>query len=155
MPYKNLINDSYSKDTSIKVRSQLEIKRKQGDFVGSFASYGYQKNPSDHNHLIIDPEAIGVIRKIFDWKLEGLSTDRIAEKLNQLGIPSPMEYKLNHGLPISINFRQHITARWSPGTVQRILNNELYTGVMVQGKRTTPSHKSGRLSIGHPTIGVV
>lgn len=141
LPFKNLINDSYSKDISIKVRSQLEIKRKKGDFVGSFACYGYQKDPADHNHLIIDPEAAGVIRNIFDWKLEGLSADRIAEKLNQLGIPSPMEYKLNQGLPISTNFRRHITARWSPGAVHRILHNELYTGVMVQGKCTTPSHK--------------
>lgn len=141
LPFKNLINDSYSKDLSIKVRSQLEIKRKKGDFVGSFATYGYHKDPEDHNHLIIDHEAAGVIRKIFDWKLGGYSADRIAEKLNCLGISCPMEYKLKQGLPISTNFRQHLAATWSPGTVLRILHNELYTGVMVQGKRTTPSHK--------------
>ena len=141
LPFKNLINDSYSKDLSIKVRSQLEVKRKKGDFVGSFSCYGYRKDPDDHNHLIIDPEAADVVRRIFDWKIAGLSTDRISERLNRLGVLSPMEYKLAQGQPISTNFRQNLSAHWSPNAVHRILKNELYTGVMVQGKRTTPSHK--------------
>lgn len=141
LPFKNLINDSYCKDLSIKVRSQLAIKRKKGDFVGSFATYGYKKDPEDHNHLVVDQEASVIVRNIFEWKICGLSAERIADKLNGMGVLCPMEYKLRQGLRVSTNFRNKDAARWVPGTVLRILKNELYTGVMVQGKITTPSYK--------------
>ena len=93
LPFKNLFNDSYCKDISTKVRSQLAIKRKNGDFVGSFACYGYLKDPADHNKLIIDPEAAEIVRCIFAWKIQGMSAERIAEHLNEQGILCPMEYK--------------------------------------------------------------
>jgi DNA invertase Pin-like site-specific DNA recombinase len=54
LPFKNLINDSYSRDISIKIRSNLEIKRKQGEFISNFAVYGYKKHPDNKNQLIVD-----------------------------------------------------------------------------------------------------
>lgn len=145
LPFKNLFNDSYCKDISTKVRSQLAIKRKNGDFVGSFACYGYMKDPADHNRLIIDPEAAEIVRSIFDWKIQGLSAERIADKLNSQGIACPMEYKRGQGLKVSTNFRTNDRAKWSPVTVLRILKNEVYVGVTTQGKVTTPSYKIKRL----------
>ncbi|MDO5408959.1 MAG: recombinase family protein [Lachnospiraceae bacterium] len=145
LPFKNLFNDSYCKDISIKVRSQLAIKRKNGDFVGSFACYGYLKNPADHNQLMIDEEVADIIRSIFLWKIMGLSADRIAEKLNSQGIPCPMEYKRSLGLKVSTNFRTNGTAKWSHMTVLRILKNDIYIGNMTQGKQTTPNYKVKRL----------
>lgn len=145
LPFKNLFNDSYCKDISTKVRSQLAIKRKNGDFVGSFACYGYMKDPADHNRLIIDPEAAEVVRSIFSWKIQGLSAERIADKLNSQGIACPMEYKRGQGLKVSTNFRTNDRAKWSPVTVLRILKNEVYVGVTTQGKVTTPSYKIKRL----------
>ena len=145
LPFKNLFNDSYCKDISTKVRSQLAIKRKNGDFVGSFACYGYLKDPADHNQLIIDPEAADVVRCIFDWKIHGLSAERIADRLNGQGILCPMEYKRKQGLKVSTNFRTNDTAKWSPVSVLRILKNEIYVGVTTQGKVTTPSYKIKRL----------
>ncbi len=145
LPFKNLFNDSYCKDISTKVRSQLAIKRKNGDFVGSFACYGYMKDPADHNQLIIDPEAADIVRCIFDWKIHGLSAERIAEKLNSQGILCPMEYKRRQGLKVSTNFRTNDKAKWSPVSVLRILKNEIYVGVTTQGKVTTPSYKIKRL----------
>ena len=71
VPFKNLINEAYCRDTSIKIRSQLEIKRQRGDFIGSFAVFGYQKDPSDHHKLLIDDFAADVVRDIFNWKLDG------------------------------------------------------------------------------------
>ena len=142
IPFKILFNDLYSKDISMKIRSQLEVKRKRGDFVGNFACYGYQKDSLDHNQLIIDPEAADVVRRIFNLKLQGVSAAQIADHLNRQGIMCPMEYKRNQGLNISTRFRMHDTAMWSPGTVLRILKNECYLGVMIQGKTTTPNHKS-------------
>ncbi len=54
VPMRNLLNDAYCRDISVKIKSQLAVKRKRGDFVGSFATYGYQKDPSNHTKLIVD-----------------------------------------------------------------------------------------------------
>ena len=100
IPFKNLINDAYCKDISVKIRSQLEIKRKKGQFIGAFAVYGYLKDPEDHNKLIPDTYASEVVRAIYKWKLEGMSQGRIAEKLNLQGVLCPMEYKMSMGIKV-------------------------------------------------------
>lgn len=141
IPFKNLINDAYCKDISVKIRSQLEIKRKKGEFLSAFANYGYRKDPQDHNHLIVDPYAADIVRMIFKLKIEGMSQNRIAKKLNEQGILCPMEYKLANGENIQTVFRINEKAKWSPVTVTRILTNEVYLGVLVQGKQSTPNYK--------------
>ena len=65
VPFKNLINDAYCRDMSIKVRSQLDMKRRNGKFIGSFAVYGYEKDANDHNKLVIDETAAKVVEMIF------------------------------------------------------------------------------------------
>lgn len=141
IPFKNLMNDAYCRDISIKIRSQLEIKRKKGDFIGSFAVYGYGKAPEDHHKLIVDPYAARVVQDIFRWKLEGASQQRIADRLNERGELSPMEYKRCCGLAYQSGFQVNPQAKWSAVSVGRILCNEYYIGTLVQGKRTTPNHK--------------
>ncbi len=89
IPFKNLINEAYCRDSSIKIRSQLEIKRKRGDFIGSFAVYGYVKDPDDRHRLAVDGFAADVVRDIFRWKLEGTSAADIADRLNRDGILPP------------------------------------------------------------------
>ena len=141
IPFKNLINDAYCKDISVKIRSQLEIKRKKGQFIGAFAVYGYLKDEEDHNKLVVDTFASEVVRAIFKWKLEGMSQGRIADKLNMQGVLCPMEYKISLGMKVQTNFRVHKKAMWSPVSVTRILTNEIYTGVLIQGKSGTPNYK--------------
>ena len=141
IPFKNLINDAYCKDISVKIRSQLEIKRKKGQFIGAFAVYGYLKDEEDHNKLVVDTYASEVVRAIFKWKLEGMSQGRIADKLNMQGVLCPMEYKISLGMKVQTNFKVHKKAMWSPVSVTRILTNEIYTGVLVQGKSGTPNYK--------------
>lgn len=141
IPFKNLINDAYCKDISVKIRTQLDIKRKKGEFIGAFAVYGYLKDPEDHNKLIVDTFASEVVRAIFRWKLEGLSQGDIAERLNAQGILCPMEYKLSLGMKVQTNFRANRKAVWSWSSVSRILTNEIYTGVLIQGKVSTPNYK--------------
>lgn len=142
IPFKNLINDSYSRDISIKVRSNLEVKRRQGEFISNFAVYGYQKDAKNKNHLVIDDYAAGIVRDIFKWAVEGLSPGSIASRLNQLGVLSPMEYKKSKGSKYKSRFKTSAQAKWSHVAVRRILQNEVYTGTLVQGKRTTPNHKT-------------
>ena len=141
IPFKNLINDAYCKDISVKIRSQLEIKRKKGQFIGAFAAYGYLKDEEDHNKLVVDKYASEIVRAIFKWKIQGMSQGRIANKLNMQGVLCPMEYKLSLGMKVQTNFRVHKKALWSSKVVTRILTNEIYTGVLVQGKVGTPNYK--------------
>jgi len=141
IPFKNLINEAYCRDISVKIRTQLDIKRKSGQFLGAFATYGYMKDPDNKNKLIVDEYAADIVRDIFKWKLKGVSPRDIADALNKLGILSPAEYKKSLGLNYITPFKQSEKAMWSVSAVLRILKNPVYTGVLIQGKETTPSHK--------------
>jgi len=141
IPFKNLINEAYCRDISVKIRSQLEIKRKNGQFLGSFAAFGYLKDEQNKNKLVVDQYAADIVRDIFKWKLEGVSPQDIADALNKLGVLSPMEYKRSLGMKFTTSFKTNAKALWSAGTVIRVLKNPIYTGVLIQGKETTPSYK--------------
>lgn len=141
IPFKNLINDAYCRDISIKIRSHLDVKRRKGEFIGSFTVYGYRKDEQDHNHIVIDEYASGIVEKIFIWKIEGMSQQGIADRLNNMGILSPAEYKKSCGSNYRAKFQTKSKASWSAVAVTRILTNENYTGTLVQGKYTTPNYK--------------
>ena len=139
---KNIINEAYSRDISVKTRSALDIKRRSGDFVGAFTVYGYLKTGESHKSLIIDTFAANVVRGIFRKRLDGFSAYHIAEELNKAGILSPLAYKRSEGLPYAKGgYADTKDCKWSATTILRILSDEIYTGTMVQGKRTTPHFK--------------
>ena len=140
-PFKNLINDAYCRDISIKIRSHLDVKRRKGEFIGSFTIYGYAKDEHDHNKIVIDEYAAGVVRDIYQWKISGMSQQRIADKLNDMGVLSPAEYKKSCGIKYSANLQTKKQAIWSAVAITRILTNESYTGTLIQGKVTTPNYK--------------
>ena len=138
--FKNVMNDEYCRDISNKVRSSLDRKRSKGEFIGSFASYGYMKDPDDHHHLIVDPVAAEVVKNIFDWFLQGMSIIGIAKRLNHMGIPNPSAYKRQCGL----NYKHpagQLDSAWPDSSVKRVLKNRLYVGDMVQNKNRTKSYK--------------
>lgn len=141
LPFKNLINDSYCRDISIKSRTNLEVKRRNGEFVSNFAVYGYKRSPDDKHKLIVDEDAAVIVRNIFNWKQEGWNAQQIADHLNKLHIPSPMEYKKKCGQNFHTSFKTKMVAEWSAVAVLRILKNAVYTGVLEQGKTTTPNYK--------------
>lgn len=143
LPFKNLVNDAYSRDLSVKIRSNLNAKRQIGDYVGAFAPYGYKKAEDNKNQLTIDWPAAKVVRRIFQLRIEGKSNAVIADILNQEGIPCPYDYKRHS--PDSRNFASGFhgngEASWSFNAINRILTNEIYLGTMVQGKSTRPNYK--------------
>jgi len=141
IPFKNLINDAYCRDISIKIRSHMDIKRRNGEYIGPFAAYGYLKDKDNKNHLVVDEYAADVVRDIFAMKLCGMSQKTIADKLNEQGILSPLQYKKSIGVPLESSFRKSIKPKWTYNTVLRILKNEVYTGMVIQGKCTTPNYK--------------
>lgn len=141
VPFKNLLNDSYCRDISIKVRSQLDIKRRKGEFIGGYAMYGYCKDERNKSRLVVDEYAAEIVRSIYRRKLEGMSAKAIAEQLNNEGVLAPSEYKRLCGLNYHSGFKAGTHAKWQAIQVLRILKNEVYTGTMVQGKRQKINYK--------------
>ncbi len=131
MPLKNIINAAYSKDISQKSSSALTTKRKNGEFIGSWAPYGYQKSAADHHKLEPNQETAPIVKMIFAWRREGVSYLQIARRLNRLGIPSPSRY---HYLKGEVKKERFATAQWHVPVIKRILRNRVYLGHMVQGR---------------------
>ena len=139
---KSVINDAYCRDISVKTRSALTAKRENGDYVGACPVYGYAKAEDNNNQLIIDEYPASIVRDIFRMKIDGVSAMKIAEYLNDLGVLSPLEYKKDRGLPHpKRGFADKSEAKWSATTVIRILNDETYTGVLIQGRQGTLNYK--------------
>ena len=138
---QNVINESLAATTSVNVRGTLKVNREQGKFIGSFASYGYMKDPNDHHKLIIDPETAPVVRMIFEKFIDGCSIIGIAKELNEMGIPNPTAYKKLKGFNYKHPAGKKLDGLWPDSSVRRILRNEMYVGNMVQGKNTTISYK--------------
>ena len=142
IPFKNLINDAYCRDISTKVRSQFEIKRKNGQYIGGFAPYGYNRDAEDKHHLIVDPYAADIVRMVYDFRLKGMSTGRIARQLNGMGVLPPGAYKKSKNSTYRNGFAHHSEMPiWMAEQVRRILCDEMYTGVLVQGKKRKVSYR--------------
>lgn len=132
IPLKNILNSLYSKDISRKVSSALTTKRENGEFIGTWAAYGYRKCAGDKHRIEPDEETAPIVRDIFQWRLSGMSVGKIARKLNEAGIPSPSRY---HYLKGDAKSERYANSRWQPPTVKKILEDEVYLGHMVQGRR--------------------
>lgn len=141
LPIKNFVNDSYCRDISQKVKSQKKMKREKGEYVGAFVVYGYRKDPKNKNRIIRDDYAAEVVKQIFAWRIQGMSMPTIAKKLDERGILPPMEYKKCRGENFSTGFSKGGKMSWSAVAVRRILVNEMYAGIMVQGKTETINYK--------------
>ena len=139
LPMKNLFNTQYARDISDKVRAAIRTKQQRGEFIGAFASYGYRKDPADHNHLVVDPAAAQVVQRIFDLFEQGHGKISIAKLLNAEGIPSPSEYKRILGERYHNGRRIDGTTYWTYATIHRILQNQMYAGRMAQGKSCRPT----------------
>ena len=147
VPVKNIMNESYCRELSKKLRRQFKIQRSNGEYLGAFASYGYRKNPEDKHKLVIDEYAAEIVRAIFVLKLRGFSQQSIADYLNAECILPPAEYKKSQGLNYKSGLKGSGKAVWRAYTVQNILTNPIYIGVLVQGKRGTPNYKIKQMRV--------
>lgn len=136
LPIRNIFNEQYARDISKKIHAAVQTKQRAGEFIGAFASYGYQKSPMDKNRLIVDGYAAKVVRRIFDLYVRGFGKIRIAAMLNEEGVVCPSEYKRINGEHYRNARRLESTSYWTYSTVNRILQNEMYIGNMVQGRKS-------------------
>ena len=136
-----LVNEWYLEDMSDNIRSVLTSRRRNGYHIGAFALYGYQKDPDQKGHLIIDEEAAAVVREVFTLFAQGCGKTAIARMLNDRGIPNPTEYKRQHGLRYKQPKTKNSTL-WKYFAIADMLENEIYIGNMVQGKYGSVSYKT-------------
>ncbi len=145
-----LTNEWMCEDTSENIRYVFNKKMHDGQFIGSFASYGYIKNPNDRHKLIIDQEAANVVRDIFNLYLQGFGCKQIAEILTERKILTPAAYKKRQGLKFSNpNSKKYSETYgiWAQNTVSRILANPVYIGHLTQGRERKVSYKSKKVII--------
>ena len=136
-----LINEWYLEDMSENIKSVLDNKRQSGIHIGSFALYGYKKDPDKKGHLIIDGEAARTVREVYSLFLQGYGKTAIARILNDKGIPNPTEYKRLQGLHYKQPKSKNSTL-WKYPAISSMLTNEIYIGNMVQGKYGSISYKT-------------
>ena len=132
IPLKNIINAAYSKDISRKISPALATKQQKGEFIGTWAAYGYQKCAEDYHRIEPDEETAPVVRDIFQWRLSGMSYRDIVRALDASGVPSPGRYIFLKG---GIKSEHYANSKWSVCAVSKILTNEVYLGHMVQGRK--------------------
>ncbi len=136
-----LINEWYLEDLSKNIRKTLDHKKRNGEFVGSFAPYGYITDPNDRHRLIVDENVRHIVKLIFDMYDKGYGYVAIVKHLNKEKIPPPSLYKKEQGSNLKVPNVSNTTA-WNTKTLQIILQNEVYIGNMVQGKRKNISYKN-------------
>lgn len=139
-----LVNEWYLEDLSDNIKTVLDNRRRQGFHIGATALYGYKKDAEHRGHLLVDGEAADVVRRIFLLYINGMGKTTIARLLNQEGVLSPSEYKKQQSGRGGKMMENKAKVLWSYETISHMLKNEMYTGVMVQGKFGSESYKTKR-----------
>lgn len=137
-PFRNIINEMYAKDTSRKIKSALRTRKKSGKYISSGAPFGYQKDPADHNHLVIDPNTAPVVEYIYSMAEEGLGLHRIAKRLHDEKVLKPCYYKKEM-------FGRFIDDEkmydWDSAYISQVLHSPVYAGHIIYEAK--PTVKSG------------
>ena len=141
VPVQGVLNEEHARGTSESIRKTFDKKREKGLHIGSFAAYGYMKDPEDKNALVIDEEAAENVKSIFTWFLEGMSKNAIVRKLNSSGVLCPAAYKKSKGMKYQNPSVTNGNPLWAAISINNILKNRIYVGDMVQGRYRIKSYK--------------
>jgi len=147
-PFRNILNDMYSKDISRKVKSAKRQRALKGYFINPQAPYGYKKNPANKNQLIVDPDAAETVKLIFSLALAGGGAQLIANELTARRALIPSALKTQQGLrgyEYFDNGKADYAYKWKPNTVRQMLRDSVYVGDMVNRKFETPNYKVKKL----------
>ncbi len=139
-PFKNILNEMYSKDISKKVHASYYLKATKGMFTGCVAPFGYIKDPKNRNKLLIDPETAPIARKIFEYAMDGRGPAYIRKRLEEQRVPCPTWWNRQRGI------RDHMTKWelsdpeggryiWDDTVLKDMLINPVYMGSMASQKR--------------------
>ena len=141
-PFKNILNEMYAKDTSMKIKSARNTRFQNGEYITTIAPLGYKKDPNIKNHLIIDENSRDTIRLIFDLALQGLGVRKIMLYLREHKILKPSAYMLKNGVTGFERLVESGEYNWVENSVRTILRNPVYAGNSAGHKRPQISLKS-------------
>ncbi|MDC7243335.1 MAG: recombinase family protein, partial [Sphaerochaetaceae bacterium] len=145
MPFKNIMNEWYARDISRKIKSAYRTKALNGEFTGSSAPYGYEKDPKNKNHLVINEEKAKVVRLIYEMYINGKTIYNIIKYLKSHMISTPRAETNKLTNKYNLKLTKKYPYDWNYKTIQSILSNEEYTGKLVCNKHTTLSYKNKKL----------
>ena len=145
MPFRNIINEWYAKDISKKIKSAYRTKALKGEYTGTFAPYGYRKNPENKNKLIVHEETSIIVKLIFEMASLGKSPYLIAKHLTEKEIKTPRvkiieEYNTYYSESV-----MEYPYYWKQITVRMILLNKAYLGHLVAQKSQAKSYKCRKI----------
>lgn len=132
--FENLMYDYFSEENSIKIKNDLIKKRMRGNFMATFAPYGYRKSPVNHNQILVDEEAAQVVKLIFEKYAETGVKAEVARYLNAHGISTPQEYARQKGIVKHWKYERE-KKFWNGAIIGRILGNPVYIGNTVFHKK--------------------
>lgn len=138
-PFKAILNDMYAKDLSKKIRTALHTMQSEGKWVGGCPPFGYKVDPNDKNHLVIDEIEAPIVRRIFDMFASGIRINKIKDTFNNEKTPTFSTTRNRNFIRNGSN--GNIYGYWCNTTIKKILQNRLYTGDMIQNKRSRLSYK--------------
>ena len=142
IPFLNIINDYYAKDTSRKIRAIFQSRMQNGMRVSGSIPYGYTRIPGDKQTLYVDEEAAAVVRRIFELAGEGKSLKGIADILSEDRVMIPSAYSASKGRPDCHCNSYHDSYRWNATTIGYILNRKEYLGHTVLGKSIAKDYRN-------------
>ena len=143
MPFKNLFNGWFIRDTSRKIRAVLKAKAERGERLGTRAPYGYIKDP-ETKKLAVDDEAAAIVRRIFAMCASGNGPSQIARILKKEQVLTPTMYAYTrYGMNHTCLDTAH-PYNWSDSAIANLLENEIYLGNTVNMKYSTKSYKDKR-----------
>ena len=135
--FKSAYNDMYVKDISNKIRASLNIKKRNGEFVGAYAPYGYKKDKYNKHKLVIDTNVSTIVKEIYNLFLNGYTLNKIKDTLTKRNIPTPSIYK-----NMNKKINSHLFGEWNTKTITDILTNPTYIGNLTQGRNKKINYKS-------------
>jgi len=148
MPFKNLFNEWFIRDTSRKIRAVLKAKAERGERLGTRAPYGYRKDPGTKK-LVVDEETAAIVRRIFAMCAAGSGPSQIARILKKEQILTPTMYAYTRfGITHTCLDTAH-PYNWSDSAIANLLENEIYLGNTVNMKHSSRSYKDKR-RVEHP-----
>lgn len=130
---KNLVNDMYAKDFSVKAKQHLKQRRQEGSYVGGPPPYGYKAAwDKKIRKLTPDENTAGIVKHIFRLFIGTGSFTAVADDLNRKKCNPPSVYKKTG--KVFFDPEQGEYKGWDKGSVERIVKSETYTGKLVQGR---------------------
>ena len=143
VPFKNIINERYAKESSIKLTQNFKTMQRAGLFCSSKPPYGYKRSEEDKHRFVVDEEAARIVRMIFEWFVSGIAKHEICRRLEKSGVPCPMKYSIEKGYICSTE-KRNSRFYWNPEQISKIVSMRQYCGDMVQNREVSTFLRTGK-----------